>query len=569
MNEGDPASTAFDTLYRISSIVGQTEDSQEALELILEEIMKAFNAATASISLVNHDTRCLEIAASLGLPEHCLDLQLPLGKGVTGWVALHGKPLLVEDVSLDSRYFPVNKSIRSELAAPMEEAGQVIGVVSIDSEEPGFFTEADRNLLTLLAAEASRVVGRIWHVQQLRLKAEELQALVDAGEKLVSKMDARSIIEGIARAASRFSKCQMAAIYDLDDAGQVLNLRVAMDRDGAVNLKEALVLRDSSVGTAVLGLRQVEVFNLPQTEEHHLIHYTQEAGLVSMLVTPLFSGEEIIGVLNVYTKVPHRFSNDEKNIFQTLAGMGAIAIQNARLYRRVFDTEAVLRQSEKMNTLGLLAAEIAHEIRNPLTVIKLLFDPLEDAFTEGDDKWEDMRVIRDRLNQLEDIVSRVLDFGRASQTAYSEIDFDHLVNDTHRLLRLKLEQGRIDWHYEPHTSGEVLHAHRGQIQQLLLNLSLNALEAMPTGGTIHLCAERSDRFGAPVFQVTFTDTGKGVPQEVQEQIFDSFLSRRTQGTGLGLSITKRILREHRGDIELLSSQPGKTVFRFWLPLEGE
>ena len=85
-------------------------------------------------------------------------------------------------------------------------------------------------------------------------------------------------------------------------------------------------------------------------------------------------------MLNVYTKVPHRFSNDEKNIFQTLAGMGAIAIQNARLYRRVFDTEAVLRQSEKMNTLGLLAAEIAHEIRNPLTVIKLLFDPLEEAF---------------------------------------------------------------------------------------------------------------------------------------------------------------------------------------------
>ena len=288
-----------------------------------------------------------------------------------------------------------------------------------------------------------------------------------------------------------------------------------------------------------------------------------------MLVTPLFYGEEIIGVLNVYTKVPHRFSNDEKNIFQTLAGMGAIAIQNARLYRRVFDTEAILRQSEKMNTLGLLAAEIAHEIRNPLTVIKLLFDPLEEAFPEGDDRGEDVRVIRDRLNQLEDIVSRVLDFGRASQTAYSEIDFDHLVNDTHRLLRLKLEQGRIDWHYEPHTSGEVLHAHRGQIQQLLLNLSLNALEAMPTGGTIHLCAERSDRFGAPVFQVTFTDTGKGVPQEVQEQIFDSFLSRRTQGTGLGLSITKRILREHRGDIELLSSQPGKTVFRFWLPLEGE
>ena len=69
------------------------------------------------------------------------------------------------------------------------------------------------------------------------------------------------------------------------------------------------------------------------------------------------SQQSVIGVLNVYTREPHRFSNDERNIFQTLARMGAIAIQNARLYRRVFDTESTLRQSEKMNTLGLLAAE--------------------------------------------------------------------------------------------------------------------------------------------------------------------------------------------------------------------
>ena len=112
-------------------------------------------------------------------------------------------------------------------------------------------------------------------------------------------------------------------------------------------------------------MRQIEVFDLPKTEEHHLVSYTQEVGLSSMLVTPLIHGEQIIGVLTVYTLSPHRFTNDERNVFQTLARMGAIAIQNARLYRRVFETESTLRQSEKMNTLGLLVAEIAHEIRNP------------------------------------------------------------------------------------------------------------------------------------------------------------------------------------------------------------
>ena len=559
----------FDSLCRINTLAGRTEDSNEALGLILDEIVDAFNAATASISLVNYDTRRSEIKVSRGLPEHCLDLNLPLGQGVTGWVALHGRPLRMEDVTRDSRYFPVNQSIRSELAVPMVEAGQVIGVVSVDSEQPGYFNKADQKLLTLLAAEASRVVGRIWHVHQLRSKAEQLQSLVNAGEKLVSKIETETIIEGIAQEACHLSECRMAAIYTFDNMGQGLLLRIAVTREGPIGLEENLDLRESSVGSAVQRRRQVEVFDLRKTEEHHLVHYTQEAGLASMLVTPLLYGQEVIGVLNVYTKVPHRFSNDERSIFQTLALMGAIGIQNARLYQRVFDTEATLRQSEKMNTLGLLASEIAHEIRNPLTVIKLLFDPLEEAFDQGDDRAEDVRVIKDRLDQLEEIVSRVLNFGRASQTAHSEIDFDHLVEDTHRLLRLKLEQGRIDWHYKPHQSGQVFQAHRGQVQQVLLNLSLNAMEAMPEGGQIHLRTERVEGPGGQVFQVTFTDSGKGIPENVQTQTFDSFLSPRTEGTGLGLSIIKRILREHRGDIELVSSRPGETVFRFWFPIESE
>ena len=159
-----------------------------------------------------------------------------------------------------------------------------------------------------------------------------------------------------------------------------------------------------------------------------------------------------------------------------------------------------------------------------------------------------------------------MDFGRASQTAYSEIDFDQLVDDTHRLLRLKLEQARIDWTYEPVKSGQKFHAHRGQIQQVLLNLSLNAIDAMPYGGRILLQAKQVNDSKGKVLQVTFADSGKGVPEDVQSQIFDSFLSRGIKGTGLGLSIIKRILREHYGDIELVSSKSGETIFRFWLPL---
>ena len=559
--------SAFDSLYMISSLVWQAKDSKEALGMILDEVMEAFDAATASISLVNFETQRLEIEAARGLPPESIHLQLPLGRGLTGWVALHGEPVLCKDALNEPRYFPAKSSIRSELAVPMLDAGRVIGVVSVDSEEVDSFSEKDLKLLTLLAGEATRAVTRFWHMQLLQTQAQQLQALVQAGQGLVAQRREDVIWEGVLGAACRISACEVAMIYLLGSNEDALDLAMAMDRNGQLELEESLGLRDSSIGTAVLNGRQVEVANLRKTEENHLVQFMQDAELESMLATPLHVGKEIQGVLNVYTKVPYRFSNVERDLFQTLARMGSIALQNSRLYRRVFDTESTLRQSEKMNTLGLLAAEIAHEIRNPLTVIRLLFDPLDEAFEEGDSRGEDVRVIKDRLDQLEQIVTRVLDFGRSSQAAFEHIGFDQLVDDTHRLLRLKLEQARVEWEYKPAQLGTTLQAHRGQLQQVLLNLCLNAMEAMPDGGKIEISTEMVGSHPAEQFVVHFRDTGTGIPEEVQGRIFDSFLSRRMEGTGLGLSIIKRILREHRGDVELLSSNPGETIFRFWLPVE--
>ena len=559
--------SAFDSLYRINNLVWQAKDSRDALELILDEMMKVFSAATASISMLNMESQRLEIDVARGLPEGYQDLKLPLGHGITGWVALHGKAILCQDVSKDSRYFPAKKTIRSELAVPMIDAGRVIGVVSVDSEELNNFSEEDLKLLTLLASEATRSVSRFWNMQQLQTKAEQLQALINAGQGLVTQKREDAIWEGVLGAACEISGCEVATIFLYDKENKVLTLEMGMDRNGQLDLEEILHVRDSSIGTAVQNRRQVEVVNVKRTEENHLVRFIQKTGLESMLVTPLQHGEEIQGVLNVYTKRPHRFSNEERALFKTLATMGGIALQNSRLYHRVFETESTLRQSEKMNTLGLMAAEIAHEIRNPLTVIRLLFDPLEDAFEKGDERGEDVRVIRDRLDQLEEIVTRVLDFGKSSQSAFERIEFNQLIDDTHRLIRLKLEQARVEWEYRPeHQIGELVEAHRGQLQQVLLNLSLNAMQAMPRGGKISVISETQENFGAKQFVVTVEDNGRGIPEDVQGRIFDSFLTRKVQGSGLGLSIIKRILREHRGDVELVKSVPGQTIFRFWLPV---
>jgi len=150
----------------------------------------------------------------------------------------------------------------------------------------------------------------------------------------------------------------------------------------------------------------------------------------------------VLGVLAVFTDRPHRFDNDEKRVCATLANLGAVALQNARLYARVFQSEETLRKQEQLTTLGLLAAEIAHEIRNPLTVLKLLHGGLGMDFAAEDPRRTDLRVIGEKLDQLESIVTRVLNFAKAPTSLHSRWSLSDIIADTLVLVRPKLAQAK-------------------------------------------------------------------------------------------------------------------------------
>ena len=554
--------TAIDSLYRISSLVSNTEEPKEALALILQEIINVLQPSSASISLINPDTQRLELEVSHGLPEDWTDLDLALGQGITGWTALHGRALIVPDVTQEPRYISVRPNVCSEMAVPMEDRGMVIGVVNVDSEQLDAFDDHALKILTLLTNEASRVVSRLWLIKQLRVKAHQLESLINMGQGLVGELEQDKVLHSLAREGRQLMNCHGCALFLLSPDQTQLKLHTMIGPNGSINTPIDILVEESSFKSAIHRQKQVEIADLPFTVENDFIKIVQSEGLVSMLATPIIFNNEVIGLLNAYTNHQHRFNNDEKKVFATLAQLGAIAIQNARLYSRIFTSEESLRQNEKLTTLGMLAAEIAHEIRNPLTVIKLLFESLDLQFEPGDDRKTDITVIGDKLNQLEAIVSRVLDFGRNRQDMHASYDLNDLIEETLRLVRLKLHQSKIEISYEPNEHPRHVQVNKGQIQQVMLNLILNATQVMPEGGRIQISSTGNDQ------QAIFTiqDNGPGMPESIQGDIFESFLTNRPGGTGLGLSISKRILRDHHGNIELVQSTSEGSSFRFWLPI---
>ena len=554
---------AVDALYRISALSGNEQNPVIALQGILDEVISLFGASSASICLINADSDKLLIEMERGLSKESKGFELPIGVGITGWVALYGEPFLCSNVLEEEKYFQLDERVMAEMAAPLIEGGRTVGALNVDSLELNAFKENDLRLLVLMAKEASRVLENMWMVQQLRRKAEQLQTLVLVGQDMTGKREVSEVLRTITREALLLLDCKISAFFLYNEEEDLLHLHSLQDREGSRSFKESLRPSDSILGTSLRGNRQVQARDLLRTEEHHFVTLIREEGLHSMLVTPVVYEDKPIGVLSLYVDRSHRFNDDEQLIARALADLGAIAVQNARLYGRVFDSEESLRKSERLTTLGTLAAEIAHEIRNPLMVIRLLFDSLDLEQGEDEAKNKDLSVIREKLNHLEQIAGRILDFGKSREAFRKTFSLQEIVKDAALLVRLKLEQCQVSLHINEIPHDLFVFVDKGQIQQALLNLMLNALVAMPNGGELEIEASKTEEGKA---QILVKDTGSGILEELQDKIFDSFLTGTTEGTGLGLSISKRILRAHDGNLDLLESGPQGTVFKITLPL---
>src|SRR5262245_51390692 len=161
---------------------------------------------------------------------------------------------------------------------------------------------------------------------------------------------------------------------------------------------------ESLLGMVVRRKKPVQVENVQTSSRYQNVEVARREGLVSLLSVPLLFGGEATGTLNVYTAELHSFSNEEIRILTALAGLSAIAIEKARLYERIVDVEEQLRQNERLSAIGLLAAEVAHEIRNPLTVMKMLYHSLNLKFPDTDPRGRDAVIMGEKMDHLNRVV---------------------------------------------------------------------------------------------------------------------------------------------------------------------
>ena len=262
---------------------------------------------------------------------------------------------------------------------------------------------------------------------------------------------------------------------------------------------------------------------------------------------------------------PYRYSNQDVKTLSALANLAAVAIENARLHEKIVDVEEQLRRNERLSTLGLLAAEVAHEIRNPLTVMQMLFHSLDLKFPPNDPRARDAEIMSEKMDHLNKIVDHLLGYARSTEPTFDLVEVNELLDDVLLLTRQKLRQQKIDLVREFGEGLPKVCADRGQIERACLNLILNAADAMSAGGKLTVSSAIHHEPSTAVV-LSFTDTGMGMAPDKQKQIFEPFLTTKSHGTGLGLAIVQKIVEAHRGKIEIESVPKKGTTFRILLPV---
>ena len=558
-------------LYQVGSVIHSTLEPQEALQLIVNQAVGLMRAASGSVVLINPTNSFLEIHAAHGLPANAAQLKLRVGEGITGWVARTGQPARVGDVRSDPRYVQLRSEVRSELAVPLEVANEVRGVLNVDADRLEAFSAEDQELLEALAVQAARVIHNTWLYEQLRLKARLFESLTSVSRTINSTLNLDDALNVITREACALMQAKMCSLMLLDESRQRLDLRASFGAGAAYVNRPPLSVEESLLGVVVRRKKPVQVENVQASNRYQSVEVARHEGLVALLSVPLLYSSQAIGTLSIYTGRPYSFSNEEVRILSALAELSAIAIEKARLYERVVDVEEQLRQNEQLSALGLLAAEVAHEIRNPLTVLKMLYHSLDLKFPEGDPRTKDARIIDEKITQLNRIVEQILDFARTTEPQLAPVNLSQLIEELGLLVRHKLKHQNIQWALKTEPDLPPVMGAATQLEQAFLNLILNAAEAMPEGGalTIRSRPVRLPRSSAQPTHVAveFQDTGQGMSEEQRRRAFTSLLNTtKAKGTGLGLAIVARVVEAHRGTIKIRSRPGHGTTVTILLPL---
>ncbi|MBN1888941.1 MAG: response regulator [Thermoflexales bacterium] len=546
---------ALDALNAVAEAVGNAVELVDVVDTALNTVLQKLDLLAGAITLgsladqqaiVAHKQNSLEAATILDVAGRVIRLDQPYALAAgSGEKAFH------------------------VACVPLRAHNRLSGTLLVANKLP-----IDADLLEVLGGigmTLGAAVERARLYEAAQQRSEEFAVLNDLSRIISSTLDLEGVFTGAVRGIREFMRVEIGALVLKEEQDDSLTFRKILSRDQEWTVDAPLLVEDYPLIHQVvhnLDMQVVETYSAPASNPLDAV-----TGIPTRnrMCVPLIVKGRCIGAIEMINKIEGTFTGTDAEMAQFLAASVAVALENARLYtelaastRDLERSQAQLIQAEKLAALGRMAASIAHEVNNPLQAIQNCLHLVINRPLTEDKRAYYLQMAQEEVQRLITIVTRTLDFYRPSKGRTAPIQINHVVESVLALAGKRLEQGKVRVSRRLAAELPQIAVVPDQVTQVFLNLVINAVEAMPDGGTLTI-GTTLDREG--YVRVSFTDSGQGLKPEDVDKLFEPFFTTKVAGTGLGLAVSHNIVERHGGHI-LVDSAPGQGAsFTVVLPIE--
>ena len=577
--------TAYEELnlfYDISNSMQSFFDFEKTMDFILSKAVEIIDADKAAILAFDESGNKLKMRKGLvsgrwitSDPSREMNIEgTLLGKAID---AKGG--LIVNDVTEYQKGISPFIATKSLLAVPLYARNKVIGIFTLGDRRGREFSSNDLKLLTVLSSQAALIM------ENDRL-LQENAAMVEIGRIISSTLNIDEVYELFAAEVKKIIPFERLNINLFNHEAKTATAAYTFGTAVPGRQAGAVFPLAGSAAEETLKTRSGMLILAEDREElerrYPGLLPSFQAGHRSMILVPLISKDKIIGNLSFGSTQPRVFTDRDLKLAENIASQIAGAVANAQLFieqkhaeEEKTALEEQFRQSQKMEAIGQLAGGIAHDFNNLLTVIKGYSELALVQLRAGNPLKDNIEEIKRASERAAELTRQLLAFSRRQVMELKVINLGTVLQNLEKMLRRVIGENIeliIKWEDD---LGRVK-VDPGQIEQVILNLVVNAKDAMPDGGSLRIeitHAELDEGYARKHVAVrpgrhvmlSVSDTGYGMTPEVQERVFDPFFTTKEKGTGLGLSTVYGIVKQSGGNIWVYSELGHGTVFKIYLP----
>lgn len=507
------------SLQEINKKTSSAMSLKKLFHVISANALRITKASSCMLLLAESDSRFLKVVSQRGYSDTDVKkFRLKIGEGIVGWVAENGIPLLVKDVSEDPRYIEVKKNVKSELAVPLLSEKKVLGVLNVDSCEKDAFNNDDLELFMIFAGHTATLIENVRLYEQVITEKNFAENILESSPNGVVTVDCGRSIRSVNRKAEEILCLKRDEIIG-KRVSDVFERNISEIIDSALNNHKAI-------------------------ENREIERMGKNGNVVTLGISSSFLKSHNTNVTGII-----------------------ITIQNLTEIKK---TEELIRRMDRLSSLGQLSAGIAHEVRNPLASINFNVQMLSKRLDKDDKTGDILNDTIKGIDRLKRLVKGMLDFTKPGIPSLKRGVINDVVRDSIALIDAQIKKRNIYLETKLGKDLPEIVFDPVQMQQVFVNLLLNAVEAVHEGGVINVKSMMGNNFNGNEKQllVYIADNGPGISPENLSKVFDPFFTTKPEGTGLGLSITCKILEQHNALIDVFSEGNRGATFVLRFPVNS-